>query len=98
MMTDLGVMLRDGRKRAGMTLREVSDACGVDFTYISKIENNRERSAPSNALLEKFAALYGLDSDDVFVAAGKCPPDLLERLRTDRAFVYRVRTIPVVAA
>ena len=34
-----GARLRELRKQAGMSLRELADRVGIDFTYLSKIEN-----------------------------------------------------------
>lgn len=92
-MSDLGPMLRAGRLAAELTQRAAAEKLGVDFTYVSKIECGVGRFAPSDDLIQGFAALYGLDADDLFVAAGKCPPDLHDRLSRDRAFVQRVRSM-----
>lgn len=90
---NLGTMLRQGRKDAGLTQREMADVLGVDFTYVSKIENDRVGFPPSDRVLTTWAVRCGLDPDAVFVAAGKCPPDLFDRLCTDLGFVQRVRLI-----
>ena len=90
-MSDLGALLKQGRKHAGLTQREVAAHFGIDFTYVSKIETGASEFSPSDKLIQGFADLYGLDGDGLFVAAGKCPPDLRDRLCTDLAFVRRVR-------
>jgi transcriptional regulator with XRE-family HTH domain len=35
-MSELGTMIRDGRKRTGLSQRAVAELTGVDFTYLSK--------------------------------------------------------------
>ena len=51
--------LRDARERSRMTLRGAAPRLGIDFTYLSKVENGHER--PSDALVRKMGALYGFD-------------------------------------
>jgi transcriptional regulator with XRE-family HTH domain len=89
----LGQMVRDGRKAMGYTQRELAERVEVNFTYVSKIENGRMDFPPSDALIANLAWVLRLDRDSLFVAAGKCPPDLLERLKTDLAFVRAVRAL-----
>ena len=65
-MTDLlalGQRIRAQRKAAEMTQQQLAEGCGVDFTYISKIENGRIESAPSRDLLTRIADCLGDDSD-----------------------------------
>lgn len=92
-MSELGPLLKAGRKSAGLTQRDMAELLGLDFTYISKIENHASKFPPSDRVLAAWAHRCVLDVDDVFHAAGKCPPDLLARLITDRAFVRRVRRL-----
>ena len=46
--------LRSLRKEAKLSQRELADRVGVDFTYLSKIENNRVEP-PSETVLKKLA-------------------------------------------
>lgn len=81
-MSHIGVHLRVWRKEAGLTQRAVADACGVDHTYISRIEAGRHN--PSLDLLREFAGLFGVPFLDVCRAARRVPKDVsreeLERL------------------
>lgn len=36
-----GQKLREFRQEKGMTLRALAEAGGVDFTYLSKVENDK---------------------------------------------------------
>jgi transcriptional regulator with XRE-family HTH domain len=38
---NFGGRLREMRKEKGLTLREVAERAGIDFTYLSKMENDR---------------------------------------------------------
>jgi transcriptional regulator with XRE-family HTH domain len=75
-MTVLGEIVRENRKRLGLTGRALSDKLGVDFTYISKIEN--DVCIPSDRILYDLALLFELNPNKLFVAAGKYDT-LLER-------------------
>lgn len=59
----LGRRLLVVRIGAGLTLRELADAAGCDFTYLSKIENGRVPDPPSDALLERIEMAVG-DNDE----------------------------------
>lgn len=53
------VLLREARKKAGLTQVEVAQAFGVTQGYISKIERGEIRIDP--ILLQRFAKLYGVE-------------------------------------
>lgn len=75
----LGVLLRDVRQRAGESLKSSAPDLGVTYTYLSKIENGVV--SPSSELLSRIATRYELDSDLLYNAAGKLPPDVTRILR-----------------
>ncbi|MCL6592881.1 MAG: helix-turn-helix transcriptional regulator [Alicyclobacillus sp.] len=54
----LGSRLRYSRKRKGYTQKQVAQRLGIDFTTVSKYENNR--SEPDNDTLMRLADLYGV--------------------------------------
>lgn len=72
---DFGEYLRDSRKRAGLTLRDLAQRAGIDFTYLSKIENGRV-PPPAESTVRTLAAQLGVDADDLIARARKMPPDL----------------------
>jgi transcriptional regulator with XRE-family HTH domain len=56
MQTGFGAKLRELRQKKGMTLRSLAEAAGVDFTYLSKIENDRLEYLPgAETILAKLA-------------------------------------------
>lgn len=59
----LGQRIRDRRLAAGMTLREMAEAVGIDFTYVSKIENARMEYPPAAVTLRTMADVLGDDPD-----------------------------------
>jgi transcriptional regulator with XRE-family HTH domain len=90
-VNQLGTMLRDGRKRSGLSQRAAAQQTGVDFTYLSKIENGHITTGISEDLLRRLAALYDLDSDVLLVVAHKCPADLAALLASDLTAVQLLR-------
>lgn len=75
-----GGYLRALRRSRGMTQRELATASRVNFTYISKLENNRLEHGPSEAVCVMLAQALQSDSWEMLVAAGKLPTPLLEAL------------------
>lgn len=54
---------------------------GFDFTYLSKIENDRVEHPPSTAVILALAAELDADGDELLALAGKAPPDVGELLK-----------------
>ena len=80
MMRDgFGVKLRELRQNKGMTLRALAEAAGVDFTYLSKIEN--DRLVPSASAILALAAELEGNSDELLALAGKAPADVGDMLQ-----------------
>jgi transcriptional regulator with XRE-family HTH domain len=78
-----GELLKQLRTEAGMSQRDLAARLGVDFTYISKLENGKTDYAPSQKILREIAALFGVDGDWLIFKAGKIPSQyhtLLEQL------------------
>jgi transcriptional regulator with XRE-family HTH domain len=59
-------------------MKRLARDLGVSHTYISHIE--RGKSQPSESLIRKFAAYFGVDEEDLLLAAGKFPHDIEELL------------------
>ena len=92
--------LRSLRKEARLSQRELAEAIGVDFTYLSKIENRRVEP-PSEGVLKKISAelarALGRDetemADELITMAGKVPSDLAETLSRNPGAVRFLRSI-----
>lgn len=54
----IGEKVKKLREKKGVSLRKVGEACGVDYSYIAKVEKGRK---PSIKLLEKIADYFGVD-------------------------------------
>ncbi len=72
--TPLGSYLRELRHDAGLSQRAAAKSAGVSFPHISKVEAGHE--VPSAELLVALARAYGVDPDQVLLAAERLPGDL----------------------
>ena len=73
-----GTQLRTYRLRARQTQDDLATAMGVDFTYVSKIENERA-PPPKRNRIERAARFLGLSQEeeiDLLLLAQKLPSDV----------------------
>ena len=77
MYIDFGSHLRNLRKERRMTQQQLADAVGIDFTYLSKVENGRV-APPSEDTIREIARELQIDSEDLVLCAGKVDPALKE--------------------
>lgn len=70
-----GSVVRTRRTGLGIGLNDFAARVGVSPAYWSRIEREREKP-PSDRLIEKAAAILGVRMDDLFVEAGRFPPDM----------------------
>ena len=92
--------LRSLRKEARLSQRDLAERVGVDFTYLSKIENGRV-DPPSEAVLKnisrELAEALGKDetelADELITLAGKVPSDLAKTLARNPQAVRFLRSI-----
>jgi len=84
-----GQRLRELRKARNLTQRELAervatrlkeeDRRGFDFTYLSKIENDR-MPPPSKPAILQLAVELDADSDELLYLAGRVPTDIEQTL------------------
>lgn len=77
-----GEKVRALRKAKNLGQRALADACGITFTYISKIENHRLDFGdyPSEEVIEKIATALDADPTDLLVLAEKVPESIRRRI------------------
>ena len=73
-----GSALKELRSVNGLSIKQISSKLDVNYSYISKLENNK--SNPSEGFIAKLAELFECDKEELMLKAGKIPPDLLEIL------------------
>ena len=87
-----GERVRQLRKAKKLTLRDLASKVGVNFTYLSKIENGKLDFGdyPSEALICKLARVLKADEDELLILAEKIPERIrrrvMERPEAFRAF------------
>lgn len=91
----LGSTIQRLRRERGLTQRQAADRLGVDFTYLSKIENGRGEP-PGEETVRKLSELLETDVEELLALAGKVPPELRERAQRDLAFARFLRHLPSV--
>lgn len=90
METSFGELLRQKRREAGISQRKLAELAGLDFSYISKLENNR-LAAPAADTVLRLSDLLSCPPDELFSAAGKLPDEVGQNLSSSPAAVRFVR-------
>lgn len=77
-----GEKLRELRKAKNLSQRDLAARVGINFTYISKIENEKLDFAqfPSEELIRKMAAELDADEEELLLLAQKVPDRIRKRV------------------
>jgi len=75
-----GAEVRAKREEQGIGLNDFAQRLGISPAYWSRVERDLE-NAPRDDLVERAAAILGVRLDDLFVEAGRLPPDMQRDLR-----------------
>ncbi len=73
----------------GESLRTAARNLGVDPSFLSRVESGDRR--PSDVLQKQLGEYYGLRGDEVTLAVGDIPADVIEILRRRPDLVERLR-------
>lgn len=68
-----GKLIREARKDKGYSQRELSKLLGLDFTYLSKLENDRADYSPKEDVIRSLARNLDLDEEELIFLAGRIP-------------------------
>ena len=74
-----GQKLREFRRAAGISQRELAKQIGVDFSYISKIENGR-LPPPSADTIVNISQVLEIEPEELLALTGKIPSKVQESL------------------
>ncbi len=74
-MSAFGVFLREKRRAAGLSQRKLAQDAGVDYSYVSKLENGR-LPAPAADTVIRFAEVLRCPSEELLAVAKKMPSDV----------------------
>jgi len=88
---EFGQVLKKLRKDAGVAQRTLAEKVGVNFTYLSKIENG-VMAPPSEGTLVKIAKAIDCDPYDLIIAARKIPKDFAKMVFDTSAAADFVKT------
>lgn len=94
-MSEFGEYLKKVRQSNKMSQRELAQHVGVDFTYISKIENDA-MPAPSEETIKKIASALDEDANKMILLAKKIPTDFQEVIHQHEelpAFLRKARSL-----
>jgi transcriptional regulator with XRE-family HTH domain len=75
-----GMTVRARREAQGIGLNEFAERLGVSPAYWSRVEREQE-NPPRDEFVERVAAILGVRLDDLFIEAGRLPPDMRGDLR-----------------
>jgi transcriptional regulator with XRE-family HTH domain len=75
MTNDFGSYLRERRRSAQVSQRQLADAVGVDFSYISKLENGR-LPPPAADTIVRLARAIDCPTEELLAVAKKMPSSL----------------------
>ncbi|MGB5772761.1 MAG: helix-turn-helix transcriptional regulator [Crocosphaera sp.] len=81
MSQSFGQLIRQRRKDKGYSQRELSEKLGIDFTYLSKLENDRAKYSPKEDIIRDLAAYLELEAEELIFLAGKLPENNEDFLR-----------------
>jgi len=78
-----GEKLREYRRAAGLSQRVLARLVGVDFSYISKVENGR-LPPPAADTIVKICGVIKTDPEELLALTGKLPSEVRETVGTKR--------------
>lgn len=93
-METFGQRIRRLRKERRITQLELAERIGVDFTYVSKIENDRTTRPPAESTIRKIATVLKTDAEELIILAEKVPDNLRQTLVQDTLAVDFLRVVP----
>ncbi len=75
---DFGSRIRQLRTERGISLRDFADMVGIDFTYLSKIENGKV-DPPSEEKIKVMASKLDVESEALLALAGKISSEQIRK-------------------
>jgi transcriptional regulator with XRE-family HTH domain len=76
-----GKILKKLRTQKGVSIKKLAPELGVNYTYISKLENSKVN--PSEKMVEKLSRYFNYNNDELLIATGKIPEDIAEILKNN---------------
>ncbi|MDE0582019.1 helix-turn-helix domain-containing protein [Planococcus sp. A6] len=79
MVNEMGKFIRQKRKEANMTLKQVSKEAGISFTYLSTLETGK-REKPSAEVLNNIAGVLGVQPVEMLTVGGYLTPTEVDKV------------------
>lgn len=99
-----GKIIRQARKDKEFSQRELAKLIAVDYTYLSKLENDHAGYPPSEDVIHKLALHLDLNEEELRHLAGRITPDdakvfeeLVKKYKQMPALLRRMRDEPEFA-
>ena len=91
-MTTVGQRIREIRKQRNLTQRELAEKVGINFTYLSRVENDRldDEQTPREETLQKIARALDTDSDELLLLARRIPDTFRTRILAKPGIFRRI--------
>jgi len=83
---DLGLFIREQRRTAEVSLRQLAKSAGVSNPYLSQIERGLRK--PSAEILQQIARGLRISAEALYVQAGMADPHLHERQKQVLLDIY----------
>ena len=83
-MSDFATILREKRRASGLSQRQLAERAGVDFSYISKLENGR-LPAPAADTILRLSEILGCPSEELLSPAKKLPSAVEDGITSEPA-------------
>jgi transcriptional regulator with XRE-family HTH domain len=94
--SSFGKLLRELRRKAALSQEELARGAEVDFTYISKVENDRV-APPSEETVLKLCRVLKAEPDALLAASRRVPQDLRELITSSRGALRFIRSAQSMA-
>lgn len=72
-LDELGIFIRDQRRRGEMSIRKLSELSGISNPYLSQIERGLRK--PSADILQQIAGALKISAETLYVKAGILKPN-----------------------
>lgn len=93
-METFGQKIHRLRKEKRITQLELAEKIGVDFSYVSKFENDRTVRPPAESTIRKLAEVLDTDAEELILLAQKIPQNLQKTIVEDKLAVDFLRVVP----
>ncbi len=81
-MLTVGQRIREIRKHRNLTQRELAERVGINFTYLSRVENDRldDQQKPREETIQRIAMALDADVDELLLLAKRIPDAYRDRI------------------